>query len=420
MGLDNKAFIEGLKASKALAVETTTEIEKMMKLDSSRVSNKNTQLLKQQKIEAEINLTNEKALAAKIAGEARLTESIARRAAIEVESTAKLQLLNEQKAAVQLITDARLSESFARRAATEAASQAASQMSAEKRAAFLLESESKLDALFEKRVAAEKKALTDLQNSINKAASERALNEAKRIEAIKKANAFEITAIAEVERKRAATASMIANDEEKRRLSIQKRMDMERRLAITNEKHAAFMAKQNVTASAQAASFTRILQGQLPILSQLKTMAGTYLSIWMAVRFIKNLATISGEFELQRKSLEAILQDSVAAAKIFTQIKQLAVESPFQFKDMVSYAKQLSAFSIPIDELYDTTKRLADISAGLGVDMGRIILAYGQVRSASVLRGYFLAPHSGNVMLNTPLTAGNSLMGTISNEAIAA
>ena len=61
--------------------------------------------------------------------------------------------------------------------------------------------------------------------------------------------------------------------------------------------------------------------------------------------------------------------------------------SPFQFKDLVSYTKQLSAFSVPYEELYDTTKMLADVSAGLGVEMYRIILAYGQVRSAAVLRG---------------------------------
>jgi len=48
-----------------------------------------------------------------------------------------------------------------------------------------------------------------------------------------------------------------------------------------------------------------------------------------------------------------------------------------------SYRLSLS----PTNEIFDTMKRLADVSAGLGVDMNRIILAYGQVRSASVLRG---------------------------------
>ena len=75
------------------------------------------------------------------------------------------------------------------------------------------------------------------------------------------------------------------------------------------------------------------------------------------------------------------------AETIFNRIKDLAVVSPFQFKELASYTKQLSAYSIPYEELYDTTKRLADISAGVGVDMGRIILAYGQVRSAAFLRG---------------------------------
>nr|WP_240055992.1 tape measure protein [Bacteroides uniformis] len=75
------------------------------------------------------------------------------------------------------------------------------------------------------------------------------------------------------------------------------------------------------------------------------------------------------------------------AETIFNRIKDFAVVSPFQFNELASYTKQLSAYSIPYEELYDTTKRLADISAGVGVDMGRIILAYGQVRSAAFLRG---------------------------------
>ena len=121
--------------------------------------------------------------------------------------------------------------------------------------------------------------------------------------------------------------------------------------------------------------------------SQLKTYAANFLSIYGGIRFMKSLITITGELEMQRVSLNAMLQDAHRGAKIFSQIKELAVKSPFQIMDLVSYAKQLSAFSVPYEELYDTTKRLADVSAGLGVDMGRIILAFGQVRSAAVLRG---------------------------------
>lgn len=126
---------------------------------------------------------------------------------------------------------------------------------------------------------------------------------------------------------------------------------------------------------------------QKALLQQMSNALGIYFSIYQVGAFVKELAMVSGEFEKQRASLAAILQDSDAANKLFGQIKDLAVISPFNFKELTGYAKQLSAFSIPTNEIYDTMKRLADVSAGLGVDMNRIILAYGQVRSASVLRG---------------------------------
>lgn len=129
------------------------------------------------------------------------------------------------------------------------------------------------------------------------------------------------------------------------------------------------------------------LERQNRLLSQLRTAASTYVSIWTAGQFLKSLVRITGEFELQRVSLRAMLNDINAADEIFSQTKLLAVESPFQFMDLMGFAKQLAAFSVPVNELFDTTKMLSDISAGLGVDMGRIVLAYSQIRSAGFLKG---------------------------------
>ena len=132
---------------------------------------------------------------------------------------------------------------------------------------------------------------------------------------------------------------------------------------------------------------TQAFKRQSDVMVQLKSYAMNFLSVYAGIRMIKNLATITGEFEMQRVSLQAILQDAEKGTAIFERIKELAVVSPFQFKDLVTYTKQLSAFSIPYEDLYQTTKELADLSAGLGVGMDRLILAYGQVRSAAVLRG---------------------------------
>ena len=126
---------------------------------------------------------------------------------------------------------------------------------------------------------------------------------------------------------------------------------------------------------------------QSRILNELKSMALGYLSIQGAQKLLTSLVRVTGEFELQKTTLAAMLGDLNAAENVISKIQGLAVESPFQFKELTTYAKQLSAFSVPAQELYDTTKMLADISAGLGVGMDRIVLAYGQVRSAAFLRG---------------------------------
>ena len=157
------------------------------------------------------------------------------------------------------------------------------------------------------------------------------------------------------------------------------------KLQLEQATRRAAEAQKRLNTANKSTNSSFSLQGRL--ISNLTTLGTAYVSIFAAERFVSNLARVSGEFELQRISLRAILQDVQGADRLFSQIKKLSVESPFQFKELVSYAKQLSAFSVPLSELYDTTKRLADVSSGLGVDMGRIILAYGQVRSAAVLRG---------------------------------
>lgn len=148
------------------------------------------------------------------------------------------------------------------------------------------------------------------------------------------------------------------------------------RLAAESDKATGAIQRQN-----------REFKKQSEVLAQLKSYAMNFLSVYGGIRLTKNLVDITGEFEMQRVSLQAILQDAEKGAAIFERIKDLAIVSPFQFKDLVSYTKQLSAFSVPYKELYETTKMLADLSAGLGVGMDRLILAYGQVRSAAVLRG---------------------------------
>lgn len=120
---------------------------------------------------------------------------------------------------------------------------------------------------------------------------------------------------------------------------------------------------------------------------QLQRQLSLLFSVSQIEGYISKLAKVRGEFELQQRSLEAILQNKSQADQIFNKTVQLAIKSPFQIKELVTFTKQLAAYRIESGKLYDTTKRLADVSAGLGVDMQRLILAYGQVKAAAYLRG---------------------------------
>lgn len=155
--------------------------------------------------------------------------------------------------------------------------------------------------------------------------------------------------------------------------------------AITREKIKTEGVQKKINAQIERA--TKGYQSQSRILNELKGIAVGYLSVHGASQLLSSLVRVTGEFELQKTTLAAMLGDLNQAEGIITRIQGLAVESPFQFKELTTYAKQLSAFSVPAQELYDTTKMLADVSAGLGVGMDRIVLAYGQVRSAAFLRG---------------------------------
>lgn len=162
--------------------------------------------------------------------------------------------------------------------------------------------------------------------------------------------------------------------------------DYKRKLDILNaaiEQHNKNLKEAGVNSRALTEQ-TSYMAGYMSRWAQRMAFA---FSVGSIKNFVEQIASVRGQFELSERSLEAILQNKPKADEIFNKTVELAVKSPYRIKDLVDYTRQLSAYRIESDKLYDTTKRLADVSAGLGVDMGRLILAYGQVKAAAYLRG---------------------------------
>ena len=154
------------------------------------------------------------------------------------------------------------------------------------------------------------------------------------------------------------------------------------RAAIAEEKLAQARGRSIAAINMQARAYT----AQHEALGRLTHILQAYASFRMVGGFLSQIRETTAEFELQRVSLGAIIQDQQRANQLFSELKSFALQSPLKILDLTKYTKQVAAYGIETEKLFDTTKRLADVSVGLGVDMGRLVLAYGQVKAASYLR----------------------------------
>lgn len=110
-----------------------------------------------------------------------------------------------------------------------------------------------------------------------------------------------------------------------------------------------------------------------------------YFTLGAITGFVRDLAEVRGEYELLERSLGAIIGDFGAGTKIFQEQQAQALKSPFTVIDLGNATKQLAAYGFAVDELVPVTKRLADISAGVGVEMSRVIYNIGQIKAKGVL-----------------------------------
>lgn len=119
----------------------------------------------------------------------------------------------------------------------------------------------------------------------------------------------------------------------------------------------------------------------------LKPVIGDVFSLYALKRFLDGLIDIGGEIQKQRMALGHIIGNDSNANILFNEMKDLAVKSPFGLLDLMKNARQLSAFGVEYNNLYDTMRRLSDVAAGLGIEFGRLSLVYGETMERGFLDG---------------------------------
>lgn len=147
---------------------------------------------------------------------------------------------------------------------------------------------------------------------------------------------------------------------------------------------AANAAKAHATASVNLGG---AMGSNIKIAGELGSAMTSLYSIHAAKQFLSQVIEIGGELEHQKIAMDTIFGDKGKTNVLFEQVKGLARTSPFGVMELSKSVKALSAYGVQYNEIYDTAKRLADISAATSVDINRLILAFGKTKSRGFLDG---------------------------------
>ena len=273
------------------------------------------------------------------------------------------------------------------------------------------------EALVKQKVKQRKDAQKPYVTDFNKAASmtdegltnaQRKLKEMVRtMDAMRKSGLFNETELNSYQRKLDALKRKIANIKPSKPLTLKEVLGMDENGidAITAKLKALRgiqVAPNSNDATLLANEYQRLKKAQGDLLGQNAKLIGSNnylaqsfgyirnrivyaLTLGAITNFTKQIYEIRGQYELLERSLGVLTNSFQKGSQIFQELNDMAIKSPFTLMELATAAKQLTAYNFAADEVVDTTRRLADISAALGVPMERLTYNLGQIRAQTVL-----------------------------------
>lgn len=113
----------------------------------------------------------------------------------------------------------------------------------------------------------------------------------------------------------------------------------------------------------------------------MKNRLAFYFTVGASTQFVKNLIEVRSQYEMNERALGILIDSAERGTQIFNELSQMALVSPYTLIELSTAAKQLSAYDVAAKDVVDTTRRLADISAAVGVPVERFTYALGQVKA---------------------------------------
>ena len=117
----------------------------------------------------------------------------------------------------------------------------------------------------------------------------------------------------------------------------------------------------------------------------MKNRLAFYFTVGASTQFVKNLIDIRSQYEMTERSIGILIDSAERGTQIFNELSQMALVSPYTLIELSNAAKELVAYDVAAKDVVDTTRRLADMAAAVGIPMERLTYALGQIKSYGYL-----------------------------------
>lgn len=117
----------------------------------------------------------------------------------------------------------------------------------------------------------------------------------------------------------------------------------------------------------------------------MKNRLAFYFTVGASTQFVKNLIEVRSQYEMNERALGILIDSAERGTQIFNELSQMALVSPYTLIELSTAAKQLTAYDVAANDVVDTTRRLADMAAAVGIPIERLTYALGQIKAYGYL-----------------------------------
>ena len=117
----------------------------------------------------------------------------------------------------------------------------------------------------------------------------------------------------------------------------------------------------------------------------MKNRLAFYFTVGASTQFVKNLIEVRSQYEMNERALGILINSAERGTQIFNELSQMALVSPYTLIELSAAAKQLTAYDVAAKDVVDTTRRLADMAAAVGIPIERLTYALGQIKAYGYL-----------------------------------